>query len=872
MSAQIISKAVGIDLGTTNSAVGIMDPTDMEIIIHREKNTKRETTPSCVWKDPQSGEIVIGHKAFRRIGAFPVPIRSIKRSMGKQIRVLLTDEEVSPEQVSAYILAEMKRQIEEDIAAWNTDSTLWIVDRAIVTVPAYFDQPQIDATRRAGEMAGLEVIDLLHEPTAAACYYCWKTETQDGIFLVYDFGGGTFDVSILRSTAGRFEVLGISGNNRLGGDDIDTELARDLQERLLQDGYALELNPHGDSEDALRFDLLKFLAESVKKALSHSGEYLLRDSGTLKDKEGNPVIIETMYERSELEEIARPIVERTIPYCFEALEKANKKAGITLGDVDAIILAGGSTHIPLVRKMVQDALCFNSEAKEVRAKCIEPVYDKVDTIVALGAAIRAAAIGGLAIYNEDRSLRVSFRGTASVSAKETHIGGQVEALNQDIDVSGGRIRLSIPDLGYEDEDELGENNNFAFRKVPLQASAENLLTFEIFDSTGKLLATAGRAIRQVQETPRPTGGSGSTAVLSKPLILEVMKEGKVVRKELISASDPLPAHKIYQFAHPGNTQLIRLPLYQLKRKIQEILVEVSPTLPKGTPIELDIRIDEHYLITVKGQIGDTSFNFKVEPPPPRKMPTEEEIQALHKSFSENCAYLPPGKKALAEARYKKARKSFESSYNRGDNDQAIHDFEEMEEIVASISSTEGSLQPPREFFDELVKECLELNSYVARAAAESGYPHDQREVAKAIEAQRVMGEKALANSDQKSYSDVLALLESIRNNLIGLGQKFFQERDTRTDIEKATDHIRYAEDEASKMEQFAASQEREDLKGEIHQIKSQLKDLSREAQKNPKAVQEKIGKLRARLEQIKNILMGKKEDGEGGKLVEDISS
>jgi molecular chaperone DnaK len=438
MSKQIVSKAIGIDLGTTNSVVAVMNPTDTDIIIHRDAIAKRETTPSCVWKDPKTGEIVVGHKAFRRVGTSPSPIRAIKRLMGTQTKVLLTDEEVTPEQVSAWVLGEMKRQIEEDVARFSTDSTKWIVDRAIITVPAYFDMAQIDATRKAGEMAGLQVLDLLHEPTAAACYHCFRNGTQNGVFLVYHFGGGTFDVTVLRYTAGVFEVLGISGNNRLGGDDIDAALAENIQERLLREGYALELDVKNDPEDRLRFDKLKFLAEGVKKALSTSGEFLLRDTGTLQDKEGNPAIIEEIFERSEVEEIIKPIVERTIPYCFEALERTEERAGVKLADIDAIILAGGSTHIPLVREMVRQNLCadptsmelvVDERANQPRAKCVKPVYEKVDTIVALGTAIRAAAVGGLAIYNPERTVRVSFREAGATGQRETHIGGKVEALD-----------------------------------------------------------------------------------------------------------------------------------------------------------------------------------------------------------------------------------------------------------------------------------------------------------------------------------------------------------------------------------------------------------------------------------------------------------
>ncbi len=237
ISKHTVSIAVGIDLGTTNSVVAVMDPTGRDIVVHKDPITNRETTPICVWKSPKDGQIHVGRKALARIGTIPQPIRSIKQLMGRSTKVLLTNEEVAPERVSAYVLAEMKRQIEEDVARFGTDSTEWVVDRATITVPVYFTHPQIDATRKAAEIAGFQAPDLLHEPTAAALYYCWRTGMQKGIFMVYDFGGSTFNVSIVRSTAGSFETLANSGNNRLGGRDIDRVIAGDLLERLLYQGY-----------------------------------------------------------------------------------------------------------------------------------------------------------------------------------------------------------------------------------------------------------------------------------------------------------------------------------------------------------------------------------------------------------------------------------------------------------------------------------------------------------------------------------------------------------------------------------------------------------------------------------------------------------
>jgi molecular chaperone DnaK len=799
--------------------------------------------------------------------------------MGTQRTVTLTDVEVSPEQISAYILAEMRRQIETVVETLSSSATRWIVDRAIVTVPAYFDQPQVDATASAAHLAGLDVLDLLHEPTAAACYHCWQTGSQDGVFLVYDLGGGTFDVSVLRSTAGVFEVLGISGNNHLGGDDFDAALARELQDRLVREGYALDLDLANNEDDRLRFEQLKFLAEGVKKSLSTAHEYVLRDT-SLRDQDDSPVIIDTQFERADVEALLRPLVERTIPYCFEALERAHTKAGITLANVDAVILAGGSTHVPLVREMVRQNLCaaddvtelvVDPRASEGRARCAMPIYDKVDTIVALGAAIRAAAVGGLAVFNADRSIRIAFRGTASTGGRETSVGGKVEPLSPGINLVGGRVQLRVQDVDYDDVQDLSESGTFAFRRVPLQAGAENLLSFEVFDQAGVRVATAGRPISQSQEPQRPTGGSASTAVLAKAILLEVERDGKPFKRTLFEETQSLPQQQSFSFSHPGNTELVRFPLYQRQRKIKEIAIPVDASLPKGTPVTLDVDIDELLFITVKGDIGGHKFDALVTPPPERPLPSAEDAAALERKFREAVGYLPAGRRNVAEAKFKKIKASYDAAVQRADSDQALHDFEELEELVAESARADAALQPPKEAFAELVAECHELNSAVARMAAEAGNPHDHQETAKAIEAQRQQGERAIAASDQNAYSDAFRMLEALRNHIVALGRKAMPAQDPRSDSERASDHVQVAQGEAGKVEQLASSQGRADLQQETQQILSSLAELSRDAQRDPRSVQEKVSQLRQRLEQIKNVLMGKPSDQQQAGLVIDHS-
>lgn len=867
---QIISKAVGIDLGTTNSAVAVLDPKDASIVIHRHRATKATTTPSCVWKDPKTGAIVVGANAFRRRGTLPQPIGSVKRLMGKRVRLMLSDQEVSPEEVSAEILREMKRQIEEDVASFESADCKWMVERAIVTVPAYFDQPQVDATRRAAEMAGLEVIELLHEPTAAACHHCWRTGTRNGVFLVYDFGGGTFDVTVLRCTEGVFQVLGISGNTQLGGDDLDAAIAEHLRQRLLAEGYALELDPANDVEDAFRESQLRFLAEGLKKGLSSATEFLLRDQGSLKDKDGMPVVIDLLFQRAEVEALIVPIVERTIPYCHVALELAERK-GVTLAEVDAVVLAGGSTHIPLVREMVRQALCRDGQADGPRARCEAPVYESVDTIVALGAAIRAAATGGLSFYDAGRTFRITLNGTGVTGARETHFGGSVVALAGGADPRGARMRLRIPDLDFEDEVQLTAEGGFSFRQVPLNPSADNLIGFELIDAAGRVLATAGRAVVQSADRVRPTGGNVVMAVMSKAISLEVSRGGNLVMRELMPANQTLPARAEFRFVHPGGTELLRMPLFQHKRRIQEIRVAVPATLPKGTEILFDLEVDKLSFITVRGKVGEIGFDAQVELPPERALPDESEVSRLSTRFHEGLLYLPKGRQAVQSMRYRKACEAYERARAQGARAQALHEFEEMEEIVAGMAQAPQTLQPPKQVFEETVAECVELNDHVGVQAAEMGRVHDPVETARAIAAQREQGEKAWADVDQRAWADVQAMLDGIRNHLLALAKSVTPPPPPLPEGIQAAHAIEAAEEQAQRLAHLAASRERKDVQDEAEEIQRSLARLSGEVQKNPRTVQEKVSALRARVEQLLNALRGQQTTGGAGRHVEDYS-
>lgn len=854
MSQQIVSKAVGIDLGTTNSAVAVMNPSDSEILIHRDPVSKSYTTPSCVWRSPAGGALVVGRKAFARKGSSPEPITSVKRLMGSRTTVDLAGEEFTPAQVSAAILAEMKRRIEADVATFDSADVHWIVDRAVVTVPAYFDQPQIDATRQAAEQAGLEVLGLLHEPTAAASHYCWRTATRDGTFLVYDLGGGTFDVSVLRCTSGTFEVLGISGNNRLGGDDIDEAFARHLLEMLRADGYTLDLDPENDPEDRLRFSQLKILAEGAKKALTDRSDYMLRDTGRLTDQDKRTVVIEALLERPELDAVARPLIERTFTYCDEAIRRAQERAGITLADVDHIILTGGSTYMPLVREMVTQELCANpapGSGRQIRASCAEPVCEHADTAVALGAAVRAAAVGGLAVYDAERTVRVSFHGIAATGSAATHIGGTVQALTDGLDLTGGHVHLTA--VGFEDEADLSEEGAFAFTQVPVQPDAESLLTFEVYDAEGDLRATAGRALAHSSGEQKPSGGTGGAAITAKSVLLEVdLGDGRTGRRELIPAMQQLPFEADFDFGHPGREQ-VELRLFQQAVPIQVIKVQVPSSTPRGTAIRLNVAMQEDASITVRGSIGeDTTFDALLEVPVDPPMPQSATIEELYHRFEENIGYLPAGPQSVVKAKWGTVRRAFEAARERGDVSAAVHEFRELEEIVESLGEADQGLQPPKREFDVLVDDCLSLHAHLAESGAAGDKPFDAPEVARAIDAQRTEGERAYAAGNQRRYADAITQLQGHFSYLRGLmrpsrGQELSVQ-------ERAESLLAHGFQGVEELLRVAAAGGRTSEERDLTTLKKQLEQQVPALATNPEQVVQEAGKLVARLSQLAQIL------------------
>ena len=356
-----MSKIIGIDLGTTNSAVAVMEGGEPTIIANVEGN---RTTPSVV-AFTKNGERLVGETAKRQaITNAARTITSIKREMGTDYKVKIDDKEYSPEEISAMILQKIKSDVESYLGE--------TVSEAVITVPAYFTDSQRQATKDAGKIAGLDVKRIINEPTAAALAYGMDKDTEQHKIMVFDLGGGTFDVSILEIGDGVFEVLSTRGNNRLGGDDFDEVLMNYMiSEFKKENGIDL-------SKDVTAMQRLKDAAEKAKKELSTTMTTNV-NLPFITAVDGAPVHLNMDIKRAKFEELASDLVDKTLVPVREALNDA----GLTASEIDKVLLVGGSTRIPAVQEAVKKLICKEPQ------KDINP-----DECVAIGAAIQGGVLTG----------------------------------------------------------------------------------------------------------------------------------------------------------------------------------------------------------------------------------------------------------------------------------------------------------------------------------------------------------------------------------------------------------------------------------------------------------------------------------------------
>ena len=356
-----MAKAVGIDLGTTNSVVSVLEAGEPVVIPNAEGS---RTTPSVVGFS-KNGEVLVGEVAKRQAITNPErTIRSVKRHMGTSWSIDIDGKKYTAQEISARILGKLKR----DAEAYLGDS----VNQAVITVPAYFDDAQRTATKEAGQIAGLEVLRIINEPTAAALAYGLDKEDKEQTVLVFDLGGGTFDVSVLEIGDGVFEVKSTSGNTHLGGDDWDQQVI-DWLVKSFKDTEGVDL-----SVDKMALQRLKEGAEKAKIELSSVQETQINLPFITATSEG-PKHLDVKLTRAKFNELNHELVDQ----CKGPFEAAIKDAGLKTSDIDHVVLVGGSTRMPAIQELVQSLT-----GKEPH-KGVNP-----DEVVAVGAAVQAGVLKG----------------------------------------------------------------------------------------------------------------------------------------------------------------------------------------------------------------------------------------------------------------------------------------------------------------------------------------------------------------------------------------------------------------------------------------------------------------------------------------------
>ncbi|TKA87999.1 MAG: molecular chaperone DnaK [Candidatus Phytoplasma asteris] len=354
------NKIIGIDLGTTNSCVAVMEGGEAKVIPNAEGG---RTTPSVV--SFKGDEIMVGEIAKRQVITNPNTISSIKRHMGEaNYTVNVGGKKYTPQEISAMILANLKKTAEDYLGAQ--------VSEAVITVPAYFNDAQRQATKDAGKIAGLNVKRIINEPTAAALSYGVDKGDKEQTILVFDLGGGTFDVSILTLVDGTFEVLSTSGDNALGGDDFDLRIVDFLVQEFKKEN-SVDL-----SKDKMAMQRLKDAAEKAKKELSGvtSSQISLP---FLTMSEAGPLHLEYNMTRAKFNELTKDLIDR----CLAPVKRALSDAKLDIEKIDQVLLVGGSTRIPAVQDLVKN------ELKKTPNKSINP-----DEVVAIGAAIQGGILSG----------------------------------------------------------------------------------------------------------------------------------------------------------------------------------------------------------------------------------------------------------------------------------------------------------------------------------------------------------------------------------------------------------------------------------------------------------------------------------------------
>ncbi|MCL1897360.1 MAG: Hsp70 family protein [Micrococcales bacterium] len=764
-----VSKAVGIDLGTTNSVISMVGQ-DNEEIICRTDRSGRKTFPSVVVYDRRSDALQAGSPAFAKRGTPADPISSIKSHMGNsEYRAKTGPKSMSPVEVSTVILAEMKRQMQEYLEA-TPGYEDYVVDRAVITIPAYFAANAREATTKAAEQAGLKVEFTLQEPTASVLYYCQKLDIEDGVFLVYDLGGGTFDVSVVKVDGGDVVVLGIAGNNYLGGDNFDEALALFLLDDIKQDveaGYDLDgFDPNHDPEDKRRLTKLKLVAESIKKSLSLKDEHYEEFANIFQDKSGALVNLALTVHREDFESLIRPVLESTIEECHKALAKAAEDYNISLGMVDAVLLVGGSTHVPLVAEVITEAFTSPSLPEGQRTKQPAPIKYESDMAVGYGAAIAAAGCGvanlddvAYAIMSgdetvaetvpEDQLVVTANFGPASGYAGESLVEGKLEA-----------VRGTLPDGVSAQVTRAGGGFDKAY---PVNADGSFILAGLLAENDPEPYAckfvAGGEVIGESTFDAAIRNAPHATVTLSRSYYIETINaDGQIELVELMRSGEALPITRDYEFAtNPTNNYFAEMRFFEESDFLKQITLSFASPLPPGTPVKLSLSCDIQSRFSARAEAGGVVVDTQFEPSPAPPVPTKTEVDDLMRQARSKVDQISaPHERVLAKKQLDRLANEVDQAVDEDDSGKARDKMNDLRNLMKKAPTGPTELTPSASQFEALV-------ARVEQANANSG--KGDSNTAGEIQEAAGKGRAALAENNQGRLTQAVDDLEKIEKML-----------------------------------------------------------------------------------------------------------
>jgi molecular chaperone DnaK len=770
-----IRKTLGIDLGTTNSVIALLDPTDSAILTGRD-GQGRTTVPSVIARHQTQDRLVAGWEArqLRRSGR-PL-VASVKRHMGLDRQFDLGAEQFSAVELSARILRHCR-----DLIASTLNDPRYLFDSAVITVPAYFNHTQIEDTRRAGELAGFEVAELLHEPTAAAMYYAWVEGHADATYLVYDLGGGTFDVSVIRRRFDDYEVVGVSGDPFLGGDDFDRTLASHLQEQVLK-AHPRRVNfdlQHPDGR--ANFASLVDVAERLKVALADQPSAEVHNEAVASDEDGGPVRLDATVERSTFHTMIREKINRTVDCCREALARAKEKCGLTLSGIDHVILVGGSSRIPLVRETIRAAFC--NQALPEHARQAEPLLHEPDLCVAYGAALRAATHGTRFVFPVDRKedspggllpdldleiplgdqgLDVELHLTSPVNVRDVRytLTGVLRGAGAAEVRHGGSLRVRHFASGLTEETFLGRDGGFAL-DLELAPETDNALEMIVCDNLGQELARIPACVRHRSADTRGVIGPGvlPTQLITKPLSIEVLDRGRHRVKQILApvgAALPGTFRATCRTVDQGGKIIV--PIFEENRVIKQMMIDGLDTrLPPGSPVDVEFNIDLRHTVEVKVVVrgANRTEAIRLEGPPPPDSPTLDDIQELKSRIEELLQELAGGFRARVRARLTQVVAELNEARFYEDEPKAIQRMAELQELLQEVEAEKArQLQPPWHQFAHLAETC---RAQAAEAARVTG--RGRGEMLDYVRAQERHAERAFQERNQPLYREAWGNLE-----------------------------------------------------------------------------------------------------------------